>query len=153
MTGRMTGTGKEPDAVDRQLLGLLRENARLPLVALAAEIGLSRSATQERLKRLERDGVIERYTVRLGAGTGSVNQAWLSVRFADKETTCEKLLPHLRRFPEVRMAHSVAGPVDLMLLLEAASPAAIADVREAVNRLPGIANVETTMVLRSHLDR
>lgn len=148
----MTGTGKEPDAIDRQLLGLLRENARLPLVALAKEIGLSRSATQDRLKRLERNGVIERYTVRLGQ-PGPVNQAWLQIRFASRETTCEMLMPHLRRFPEIRMAHSVAGSVDLMLLVEADSPAAVAAVREAVNRLPGIAAVETTMVLRSHLDR
>lgn len=149
----MTGTGKEPDAIDRQLLGLLRENARLPLVALAKEVGLSRSATQERLKRLERDGVIERYTVRLGQSSGPVNQAWLQIRFASRETTCEMLMPHLRRFPEIRMAHSVAGSVDLMLLVEAQSPAAVAEVREAVNKLDGIASVETTMVLRSHLDR
>ena len=54
------------DDLDRRLLAELGADARLTQVALAARVGLSRSAVQERLKRLERDGVILGYTLRLG---------------------------------------------------------------------------------------
>ena len=50
---------KRLDAKDRGLLSLLRTNARLPVVALAKALGLSRSATQERLQRLESGGTIQ----------------------------------------------------------------------------------------------
>src|SRR5690606_22974229 len=55
------------DDIDRLLISLLSANARQPAALLARRLGLSRSAVQERLKRLERDGVIAGYTVTLGA--------------------------------------------------------------------------------------
>ncbi|HEY1386577.1 MAG TPA: AsnC family transcriptional regulator, partial [Dongiaceae bacterium] len=54
------------DDTDRRLISLLRANARMPTAALGRHLGLSRSAVQERLKRLERDGVITGYTIVLG---------------------------------------------------------------------------------------
>jgi DNA-binding Lrp family transcriptional regulator len=58
---------KPLDAIDRQLIALLQDNARLSTVALAKAVGLSRSTVQERLQRLENAGVIAQYTVRLAA--------------------------------------------------------------------------------------
>src|SRR3954470_23221937 len=49
------------DDTDRKLIALLRANARTPTAALARNLGLSRSAVQERLRRLERDGVTQGY--------------------------------------------------------------------------------------------
>ena len=56
--------GPRIDETDRQLLALLRRNARMPLVALARAVRLSRSAVQGRLARLERSGAIGGYTIR-----------------------------------------------------------------------------------------
>jgi DNA-binding Lrp family transcriptional regulator len=149
----MTVGLKEPDATDRKIVALLQDNARTPLVALAAAVGLSRSATQERLRRLERDGVIAQYTVRLGRGRSSGVKAWLAISFGAKETTCEKVVPQLLRFPEICVCHSVAGPVDIFALVEASSPTVVGEVRDRILNLSGIARVETTMVLQSHLER
>ena len=50
---------------DQQLLSLLRENARAPTAELARRLGLSRTTVQSRIERLERQGVITGYTVRV----------------------------------------------------------------------------------------
>ena len=55
------------DDKDHILIGALRRNARESLVGLARTVGLSRSATQERMRRLEREGIIRGYTVDLAA--------------------------------------------------------------------------------------
>src|SRR5256885_1234973 len=63
------------DDTDRKMIALLRANARTPTAALARSLGLSRSAVQERLRRLERDQVIRGYTLTLGddAARGGAN--------------------------------------------------------------------------------
>ena len=53
------------DDVDRQLIALLRGNARLSVVALAKQLRVARATVQNRLTRLEKNGVIVGYTVRL----------------------------------------------------------------------------------------
>lgn len=55
------------DAIDQQLLALLRENARAPTAELARRLSLSRTTVQSRIERLERGGVILGYSVRTGA--------------------------------------------------------------------------------------
>ena len=53
------------DAKDRSLIALLRANARESTASLARKLGVARSTVQERLTRLEKDGTIAGYTVRV----------------------------------------------------------------------------------------
>jgi DNA-binding Lrp family transcriptional regulator len=53
------------DNIDRELIALLRDNARLAVATLAAKLRVARGTVQNRLSKLERDGVIVGYTVRL----------------------------------------------------------------------------------------
>ena len=141
---------KTPDAIDQRLLALLQDDARTPVVTLAKAVGLSRSSVQERLQRLERDGVIAQYTLRLGATEGL--QAWLMLRHAEG-FSCDDVLPQLQDWPQVQLCHSLAGEVDLLVLVRAASAAELADLRERVAALKGVDDVTTAPVLRSHIDR
>lgn len=142
---------KAPDATDRQLIALLQDNARTPVVALARAVGLSRSAVQERLQRLEASGAIVQYTVRLGA-RGEPLQAWLLLRYAEG-FSCDDLVPQLAALPEVRRADSVAGELDLLVRVETATPSALADLRERIAALRGVDDVTTLTVLRTVLHR
>jgi DNA-binding Lrp family transcriptional regulator len=142
---------KAPDATDRQLIALLQDNARTPVVALARAVGLSRSAVQERLQRLEASGAIAQYTVRLGA-RGEPLQAWLLLRYAEG-FSCDDLVPQLAALPEVRRADSVAGELDLLVRVETATPSALADLRERIAALRGVDDVTTLTVLRTVLHR
>ena len=142
---------KPLDAIDRQLVALLQDNARTSTVALAKAVGLSRSAVQERLQRLEGAGVIAQYTVRLGSG-GDPLQAWLFLRYAEG-FSCDDVMPVLSALPAVQLCHSVAGEIDLMVLVHAPTPNALADLREQVAAFKGVDDVTTVPVLRVKLDR
>lgn len=142
---------KPLDAVDRKLIALLQDNARLSTVALAKAVGLSRTTVQERLQRLETAGVIAQYTVRLGSG-GDPLQAWLLLRYADG-FSCDDVLPPLSAFAEVQRVYSVAGEIDLMVLVRTETPGRLADLREAIALLKGVDDVTTMAVLRVALDR
>ena len=141
---------KTPDAIDRRLLALLQDDARTPVVALARAVGLSRSSVQERLLRLERDGIIAQYTLRLGRADGF--EAWLMLRYAEG-FSCDDVMPALQDWPQVQLCHSLAGEIDLLVLVRAATPAELADLRERVAALKGVDDVTTAPVLRSLLER
>ena len=142
---------KPLDAIDRQLVALLQDNARTSTVALAKAVGLSRSAVQERLQRLENAGVIAQYTVRLGQGADPL-QAWLLLRYADG-FSCDDVMPLLGAMAEVQVCHSVAGDIDLYVLVQAPTPTALADLRERIAGFKGVDDVTTVPVLRVMLDR
>jgi Lrp/AsnC family transcriptional regulator, leucine-responsive regulatory protein len=142
---------KALDDIDRRLIALLQDDARAAVVALARAVGLSRSAVQERLVRLEDAGVIAQYTLRLGKAEGRV-EAWLMIRHAEG-FTCDDILPLLQSLPSVRLCHSLAGDVDLLVLVETGSPGELAELREQVLLHRTVENVTTWVVLRSLLDR
>lgn len=142
---------KTLDDIDRRLIALLQDNARLSTVALARAVGLGRSTVQERLQRLESSGAIAQYTVRLGAD-GDPLRAWLLLRYVDG-FGCEDAMPALSAMPQVQLCHSVAGEIDLMVLVRADTPAQLSDLRERIARLRGVADVTTLPVLRTTLDR
>ena len=143
-------TQSEPD-VDARIVGLLRENARMPLVSLAKRIGLSRSATQERLRRLETRGAIAGYTIRMRDQGPAQLRAWLIVR-AKEAVDCPALAATLLKAPQIRYCSSVAGSIDLMMLAETANAADLAELRDRISKTPGIANVSTYPVLKTFLD-
>ena len=141
---------KPLDAIDQRLIALLQDDARTPTVSLARAVGLSRSAVQERLQRLERSGTIAQYTLRLGELEGL--QAWLMLRHAEG-FSCDDVLPELSRWPQVRLCHSVAGEIDLMVLVHTRTTGELSDLRERAMALKGVDDVTTAPVLRSLLDR
>jgi DNA-binding Lrp family transcriptional regulator len=142
---------KTLDAIDRKLVALLQDNARTSTVALAKSVGLSRSTVHERLRRLEDAGVIAQYTVRLGQG-GDPLQAWLMLRYADG-FSCDDVMPLLEALPAVQLCHSVAGDIDLMVLVHVDTPTALADLREHIAMFKGVDDVTTVPILRVTLDR
>lgn len=139
------------DDLDRRLIEELSLDARLTQVALAARVGLSRSAVQERLKRLEREGVIQGYTLRLARPQPAGLRAYLLVK--DSGPSHARALKALEGFPEVRVADSVAGEIGLVLQLEVPSVEALNRLREEVGRLPGVASTQTLLVMKGEFSR
>lgn len=143
----------ELDDKDRLLLAALRADARQSLVELARHAGLSRSAVHERIRRLEARGVIAGYTVKLGIDRERPGvEALVAVGF-QQGRNCDHIVPHLTGIPNVVTCWSLAGPTDLMLLVECASNAELDTVRRQIATTPGIATVQTHVSLRTHFDR
>jgi DNA-binding Lrp family transcriptional regulator len=138
------------DEKDRLLLMLLRRDARRPVVALARDLGLSRSATQERLGRLQASGAIAGFTLAEGGAETARETAWLTLRF-EPGKRCIDVVPKLKRLPAVAAIHSVSGAIDLILRVEGENVAAIESARAAIAAAPGVAEVSTHIVLERHL--
>src|SRR5438045_2960836 len=97
------------DDLDQHLLDRLRENARAPVAELARMLGLSRTTIQSRLARLERNGVITGYSVKLSdAAQGGLVHALVLLAVDPKQTG--EITAALKRLEGVRRLQSVSGP-------------------------------------------
>ena len=144
--------GRPLDETDEKLLALLEQNARRPVVALAKAVGLSRSAVQDRLARLEDSGAVARYTIVRGEEKRAAVSAVLMVRIATRP--CETVLRRFADWPEIKALWSVAGPtVDAVLTVETEDSERLGDFRERLANVPGVAEVVTAPVLRTVVSR
>jgi DNA-binding Lrp family transcriptional regulator len=142
------------DDKDRKLLAALAANARESVVGLARKVGLSRSATQERLARLERSGAILGYSVRLAedaSGSAGV-RAWMSLAF-DPGVACDAVIPRLEAMAEIEAAHALAGPIDLLLSVRCGSNGDLSALRDRIAAAPGVASVTTHILLATRFER
>ncbi|WP_246179514.1 Lrp/AsnC family transcriptional regulator [Microvirga thermotolerans] len=140
------------DEKDRILIGALRRNARESLVGLARSVGLSRSATQERMRRLEREGVIRGYTVDLAAEADPAVRAMIAVTF-EPGFRCKHVVPQLSGIPEIVACHSLTGSIDMMVMVACDSHATLDRIRDAVASVRGVATATTHIVLATPLGR
>lgn len=139
------------DGVDDALVGLLCENARLTLTALAQRLNLSRTAVQARMARLERDGVILGYQAvvappRSMAGSESL-EAILSLTFSRRP--CAPVVATFRHWPEIDRYYSVTGAVDGYAVVRVASPAALSALVDRFSAVEGVDAVRCAVVLKS----
>ncbi len=136
------------DDRDRRILDLLRRDARMPLKTLAAQVGLARSTLRERLTRLESEGVIRGYRVDVADDEGRVS-AYLLVRL--RKTPSPGLVDAVRGIAEIRHCSSVAGDIDLIVLLEAGTVERVNAVRDEIAGHPDVADLTTSIVLRREI--
>lgn len=148
----MAGNDRPLDDIDERLLTLLEKNARQPVVSLARAVGLSRSAVQERLARLEDSGHIAGYTVLRGRPR---NRSRLrALLFLVIETRpCAVVLSRFQNWPEVRSCWSLAGNIDAAVLVETEDAEQLGELRNRLAAVPGIASVTTAPVLSTVVER
>lgn len=146
--------GNRLDEIDRRILAELAEDARIPLVTLAARVHLSRNAVRQRIERMERDGVIAGYTVIRGTGDGTHRgvSAVLFVYRADRMRGGH-VLAELAAIPEVVRCDILAGEFDLLVTVQAESMDRVGEVWERIAALPDVANTVTSVALSTVIDR
>lgn len=137
------------DALDQQLIGLLRTDARLTVAALAHKLKVSRGTITNRITRLEDDGVIVGYTVRLrpDARPNEIH-AWMSIAVDGNETRA--VIASLLGEPGVAEIHDTNGRWDLLAGLRAANLSELSSVLERVRLIKGIQSTETSIHLQTY---
>lgn len=133
------------DELDSRLIGLLRNDARMPNATLARILGVSRGTVQNRIARLKAGGAILGFTVRLAGSDTSAVRAIMAVEVRSADTRA--VLAGLRRLPEVVCVHSTNGRWDLMAEIEAPDLAALDRTLSAIRALRSVANSETSILL------
>ena len=137
------------DDLDRQLIGLLRGNARLPAATVARTLRVARGTVQNRIARLEQEGVIAGYTVRLAAPDGDRRITALML-IAVEGNNVEKVLRSLRGDASVSALHTTNGRWDIIAELRADTLEEFDRVLSRIRRIEGVANSETNLLLSTH---
>lgn len=133
------------DKTNRRLLDLLAENARTSFTDLATEVGLSRTAVQDRIARMERDGVIAGYRVDAPVVSAPPFQALVSLEITTRP--CAPTLQKLRRIKGVHQVFSVTGTVDAVLQISAGSSAELSSLIDRIAAVPYVGNVSSQVIL------
>lgn len=137
------------DTLDLKLLALLRTNARASVATLAHKLGVSRGTVSNRIARLEDQGVIVGYTVRLRPDTEADQiTAWMNIAVEGNQTRV--VISSLLGEPGVASLHDTNGRWDLLAELRASQLSELADVLERVRLIKGIANTETSIHLQTY---
>ena len=137
------------DDTDRQLLALLRDNARASVASLAKVLRVSRGTVQNRLQRLSADGTIVGYTVRLRP-LAEAHQIRALMMVEVVGTRIDQVLAALRGDPAVSALHTTNGRFDIVAELRADSLESFDRVLRRIRLLDGIANTETSLLLSTH---
>ena len=140
------------DAIDEKLLLALRDNARASTARLARSVGRSRTSVQSRLERLEREGVIVGYSVRVAPEheLGAV-RAHVMIKVGPKEARA--VTAALKAIPQVRVLHSVSGEVDLIAVAATAAVAEMDEVIDRIGALDGVERTTSSIILSTKFER
>ncbi|WMS87103.1 Lrp/AsnC family transcriptional regulator [Pleionea litopenaei] len=143
----------ELDAADTAILTVLQQEGRISNVALAERVKLSPPATLTRLKRLERDGYIDRFVAVLdrhktGHDTLSFIQLTLSLH---QHQQIHDILERIVAMPEVLECHNVTGEYDYLLKVALRNTQALElFISKKLIPMPGIARLHTSLVLKEY---
>jgi len=141
-----------PDTLDRRLLALLQADARASTADLARRLGVARTTVLSRLTRLEREGVIVGYTVRLGQEEGDRGvEAYVGITTEPKAGAL--VTQRLAALPELRQLCSVSGVSDYLALLRAESTARLDQLLDEIGAIEGVIKTHTSVVLARRIDR
>ena len=137
------------DTLDHQLIGLLRNDARLSVAALAHKLKVSRGTVTNRITRLEDQGIIVGYTVRLRPDAQPHDiHAWTSIAVEGNETRA--VIASLLGEPAVAELHDTNGRWDLLVGLRAANLTELSTVLERIRLIKGIHSSETSIHLKTY---
>ena len=139
------------DDVDLSILKILQEKARIPNVEIARQVGMAPSAVLERIRKLEKQGIIAGYEVRLNPDRFArklVAFISVAVKKRQDEAKCGGALADL---PEVQEVHCVAGEDGMLIKVRVADPEELGQfIREKISAVEGVLPSRTTIVLETY---
>ncbi len=135
------------DATDLEIVALLRQNARRTLSDIGTRVSLSAPAVKRRIDRLEQDGVITGYTVRVdGAKLGRPLEAFTELRLAGN-TPVPEIAGVARGLPEVQAVFTIAGDPDALAWIRVKDVQDLTRVIDLLRRSGRVTGTKTLMVL------
>ncbi|SLN21777.1 Lrp/AsnC family transcriptional regulator [Ruegeria meonggei] len=140
------------DRFDRAILAILARDGRISVADLARQIGLSKSPTQARLKKLEADGIITGYRALLDPiRLGLDHVAFVEVRLTDtREKALAEFNAAVRKVPEIEQAHMIASNFDYLLKIRTGSMSEYrAVLAEKLSALPHVSNTSTFVAMEA----
>jgi DNA-binding Lrp family transcriptional regulator len=142
------------DAIDRNILRLLRLNARMSNASLAAEVGLSPSACLRRIRMMEKGGVIRGYTALVDTSNAEATIAVIINITLERQTEdyLDRFEAAVRKHPEIRECFLMTGGSDYLLRVEVATAGEFERIhKEILSALPGVLRIHSSFSIRNVL--
>lgn len=136
------------DEIDRQILDLLRHNARLPVSEIARRVGLSAAPVARRIERLEASGVILGYVAVVDYGEAGDLDAFTEVTLTSGTDT-QEFDEIARQVPEVQEYYTIAGDPDGMVRFRVRNVDHLQQVVNAIRRTGIVAATKTLIVMKA----
>jgi DNA-binding Lrp family transcriptional regulator len=135
------------DELDREILSILRRDARTPYTEIADRVGTSEGTVRNRVEQLVEDGVIERFTV--STSTGNVkSMIELSV---DVNVDTAAVADRIIEWKEVDFVWQVSGEQDIVLVVDAADTERVNELITKARELDEVVNTKTRLILDERL--
>ena len=145
------------DEIDRKILTVLRDHARLPVAEIARQVDLSGASVARRIDRLERTGVIRGYVAVIDDGASGDLEAFTEIRLAGAVDT-HRIEEIARSVPEVQQYFTISGDPDALVHFRVRDVDHLQQVVNAIRKTGLVAGTKTLIVMstwdRSHqIDR
>lgn len=140
------------DDIDRQLLGALLADARTSYVDLARVVGLSAPSVHDRVKRLERDGVLRGSTVDVDPKAVGLGVSALVGLQQREGIQSDDLVEGLRAMPEIEDCWFVAGDEAFLVKVRVADLDDLDRTLRVLRQVPGVTRTRTTVVLSTRFE-
>ncbi len=140
------------DKTSMQILNILQEKARIPNVEVSRMVGLAPSAVLERIRKMEKNGTIDGYEVRLNPERfGGSLVSFIHVHLSLREITLDEIGERLTQILEVQEVHYISGEDCYLVKLRTADTTELNDLlKNKILSIPGVANTRTTTVLETY---
>ncbi|MBO4955544.1 MAG: Lrp/AsnC ligand binding domain-containing protein [Muribaculaceae bacterium] len=142
------------DALDRKILGIVINNARIPSKDVAAECGVSRAAIHQRLQRMQDLGVITGSSYNINAKSlGYRTCTFIGVKL-DRGNMYRSVVPELEKIPEIVECHFTTGPYTMLIKLFARDNEHLMELlNNKIQTIPGVSGTETLISLDHSIHR
>jgi DNA-binding Lrp family transcriptional regulator len=135
------------DSLDREILDVLRRDARTPYTEIAERVGTSEGTVRNRVERMSESGVIERFTVT--TRTGNV-KAMIEVG-VDVDVDTHEVADRVAEWDQVDFVWQVSGESDMVLVVDAADTQGVNDLITEARELPEVVDTQTRLILDERL--
>lgn len=137
------------EATDQKILALLTRDGRMSFTEIGRETGLSTSAAQQRVRRLEQRGIITGYHARVDArALGRSLVAFIKIMPLGQLTDDSRVIEFLERMPEITACYAVAGDASYLCRAEIGTPEELDELLTRIRLARSVAT-STTVVLRT----
>ena len=140
------------DELDRNIIGLLGADARMSVATLSRRLKVARSTIQARLERLETNGVIAGYTLKLGEGARE-GRLRASVLLSIEPRAQAAILTRLKSVAEIERCFTTSGRFDLLLQIACPNTPVLDQVLDQIGAMTGVNSSESLIHLSTKIDR
>ncbi|UCH25228.1 MAG: Lrp/AsnC family transcriptional regulator [Trueperaceae bacterium] len=141
------------DAIDQQILRILRTEGRASHAMIAKDVGLSAPAVGERIRKLEQVGVITGYGAVFDPEKIGVSICAFVAISPQPRKPGASLVKSLLELPEIEELHAVAGQYSYIAKVRVGNTEELDAFLDRLFMLEGVERTETTMVLKTNIER